>query len=620
VRLSAAGLVAVVVALSLGLGFAAPAQAVQASITPYLPPGSGGALNILPSVVIPASRVAASSPEALALVMSRFLKSPEVLNAYRAMQAGTATTAQTALVVVEKAAYSVPATVPKVLTKVPPGAGLGVAVGGFQLGTMLGTGTSRLLGFKDEQVCSEQNGVLTAFASVLNGVNCGGWDRALEAARNADQANSVTGANICSPGGVCFALLGRAATSASEHMQCFARKVGTDNGFLVMSFNGGPLVSQGVVYTGGGALGSCLNAGFSSANAATGGFFNTSVVTRYGVQVGNNLVAETPAISARANPKRTNKAIIKYSDGTTTTSPSSDQYTENDPLFKMSPLPPVLPGKIPTEVKIVESTPGLPDSDLMVQPTTPEYQKYRVDYPQCQDGACIVDLVKMGLGSCLNAGTACADWFTDPNKATNYSCTFGGFPVALSECTSYAPKFKEGNIEQGTQLADPQTGTNVGVKTTPGIATDLGAPILDPEKPRECWPSGWGVLNPFAWVYKPVVCASQAMFVPRQSVVSAKLQQAKGAFSTKMPGQLIATVTGWTFISPSSGCAGLTLPLGFLPGGKNHQIMQACPGDPFQTMAFWTRLFGSATIAILTAKALTRYIARIFNYDGVGGA
>lgn len=51
----------------------------------------------------------------------------------------------------------------------------------FSLGTMIGAGGARLFGFKDDQVCEQQDTGLTVMAGVLDGVDCSAWNDALTA-------------------------------------------------------------------------------------------------------------------------------------------------------------------------------------------------------------------------------------------------------------------------------------------------------------------------------------------------------------------------------------------------------------------------------------------------------
>jgi hypothetical protein len=80
-----------------------------------------------------------------------------------------------------------------------------------------------------------------------------------------------------------------------------------------------------------------------------------------------------------------------------------------------------------------------------------------------------------------------------------------------------------------TTTAAPTTTTPSTTTTTtpppdgpcPGPGCDDGPPE-DPEG-SACWPEGWGWFNPFEWVYKPVRCVMEWLFIPDPDELDARL-------------------------------------------------------------------------------------------------
>jgi len=155
---------------------------------------------------------------------------------------------------------------------------------------------------------------------------------------------------------------------------------------------------------------------------------------------------------------------------------------------------------------------------------------------------------------------------------------------------------------------------------TPNRGTDpevSNAPVKDPESTRKCMPEGWGVFNPVEWVQKPVQCALEWAFVPRPSVVKTELDGLTAPWATKMPAQLANVITAMDFQAPT-GCNGIRVNVYFL--GDPFQIMNACPGQPLAGMALWSRVFGNIAFSVFGLVAMSRYIARVFGFSGIGSS
>lgn len=629
-RVLAGGFVA---ALTLLLGILptvlVPPAAAQAATV--VAPGVPNPVNILPSVAVGA-KVAATSPEALAVFMLQWSKDPRFWRAAQAVQAGGATAADTATVAAEASRFAVPSVKAAPLLKVVGGASAVMAAG--QVGLMMGDGAARLFGFKDDDVCAEQNGILTAISAITNGVDCTTFNNKLaESIRNLDQQPVQTQSSVCSPFGNCGQYLGYAAYTATPGgpwiQYCFKFNPASTQAAIDAGAWGGAKLS---FETSRGTVGSAR--AVYSTNYCLQKFPGaTDLMVDYWYPVGdtlksfkvfsmNSIGTVLGSTSYTFKPEDTTRPNVSRAWRCTTTTVSglvyahdSSAWTENDPVFGTPVCPTVPPAEVPARTVIEQTTPGAPSAPVFDQPTTPEYQQWRTAYPECGTGTCMLDLKKADT-SCFASPAPCSDWFADPNKAEQYQCTYGAHAVALSECNLYAPTFKPDSTATGNVYADPETGQDVGVKTGPGGTVAPGEAVGDPEQPRDCFPTGWGVLNPVEWVLKPVGCALQAAFVPRQSAIDRDLDEVKSTWSSRLPGQVAALVASWEFVPPPSGCGGITVDVFFL--GPPFQIMNACPGSMLADLAMWSRIFGNVAFSVYAVVAITRHVGRIVGFGGLG--
>lgn len=105
-------------------------------------------------------------------------------------------------------------------------------------------------------------------------------------------------------------------------------------------------------------------------------------------------------------------------------------------------------------------------------------------------------------------------------------------------------------------------------------------------------------------------------FVPRADALAASMNRIQIPWATKLPGQLAIAIAAWEFSPPPSGCDGITVDVWFL--GPPFQIMSACPGEMLADMAYWSRIFGNLGFSIYGVIAITRNVARIFEFPGLG--
>lgn len=336
---------------------------------------------------------------------------------------------------------------------------------------------------------------------------------------------------------------------------------------------------------------------------------------------------------------------VRCLDGSTRVA-VSESYQQESLGAVVEPAAVQLAGCQPVGVDLAKQKKGLGTSGAGSSPfpTTPggdrlgadtaevptEVQDWMRDYPSCWDGSCLLELRKVIGGAleldCFNAPEQCSDWQTEvAADPSTYRCYYGNVLQSIAECNVYGRTFVREAVQQGTAYSDPATGqpvttsTGTAVTTNPGAAsTAMSSPAADPGSSRQCWPTGWGAFNPFEWVFQPVKCALEWAFVPRATKLSQVQTKIQLAAVNSAPAQMVQGLNGWTAAVPSSsGCMGPLIQ--FDVAGLNYSAypLQACDG-PLSTAANFSRI-ALTIIAILTGIiAITRYVARIFGFSGVG--
>lgn len=503
---------------------------------------------------------------------------------------------------------------------------VGAAVLGSQLGFAVGKGFSETVGFDvDGGLCSPSFDDL-GLVAMITGTDCTDFF-ALDPAfiQNTDAPVTYAYGVYCSDDGTqCATLMGLTpATGSTVVYPCFKLTKGTivpdlwskkaavtDTSFtsagLSMSYNS-----------------TCVSAGFAGTQIS--GLHSKGVpvaqwYVRFPGKTASAANAQTTVTTA-GDPDRTLKCSVLGSNGQT--------YEASTAAFKESggelPAPncPVLPEGVTAQNFKVSESPakvGDPFLDLYTENTTPEYRDWMTAFPQCQTGACRLDLLKIGTGtpvSCFDVEGSCTDWFADPNKTANYQCTYGPNPVSLAECNVYSGVFKPERLAIGAAYSDPETGEWSGAQASPSVATGLmGKPVMNPALGRNCWTGGWAGFNPVEWVMQPIQCAIEWAAVPRPAVVQAQAIKLDTDWKTTQVGKFSTAVTSYNFVAPANGCQGIPVDVFFL--GPPFYVMNACPGDMLAGMAGWARVFGNLAISIIGVMALSRMFAGIVQYRGLG--
>jgi len=607
-KLITAALLALVFAV-VPLSFS-PASIAQAATPPP------DILNVLPSTVIGSRAAVLSKPEALAVLIAKYAKDPQFWIDVKTSTAAR-TAAQSANVAAEAAKFAVPVTKAAPMLKVVAGANVPVA--GLSMGMMAGNAAARMFGFNDSQVCAENNGVLEAVSFVTNGVSCKAYDNQLaQAQRNLDASVTLNPISLCVPGGKCWnivALRAVAGSSPAQESMCINKTGSGPDGTSIDA-----RLRSGTQSIGGNGYNSpypCEGLGLVFANQGEFRAPAADPVVSMKLQYGTGqYTAPVEVVRTPGNPTRQYKCTAVTLQGTFTR--TSDAFTENDPVWKPVLCPVVPSGQVTQSLKI-EQMGGPQPLTLLDTPSTPEYKSFRATYPGCDTGACPLELKKNGV-TCFTAGTLCADWFTDPNKATDYQCTYGGIAAPLEECNVYAPSFKEGAVSTGTAYGDPVTGDAPTAQPTsvPADVKAFGTPTQDPNAGRQCLPSGWGVFNPIEWIMKPAQCALEWAFVPRDSVMKSAAGRASVGWARTPMGQVPAVVAVFSTLAPSSsGCSGPLVEIGALGINYSGYPMSAC-AQPVAGVATTIRTIGAAIMLWYAALAVIRYISGVVAYQRLG--
>ncbi len=667
--LIAAVLVGMVIAIAPGATVAV--QMASSPVPPSTPPG----LNILPSTVKGAAPLsgAVGWQQAQAVMLYSYAREPAFWQAVTAVQAGSATSTQTALVASTTSTHTVPATKLQTFGKVVGGAT--TAMSGYAVGAALGSTVLDLVGFDAEgSVCANTTGAVQTAVSLLTATDCSAFNQfAAEYSANADVVPGVGFGASCNAVGWCATVdqvihnVGQnasnyiaqtiycvtivpAPTSAFEGRQFYYVPAGSTTTFST-SFS---LSVTG--QTGGGSY------PWACAGTSNGSYGNTNSLPKSGGVLpdfpeywegfmlepregitpdpGVSWIAPCilgtgscePSTSAgqltetSADPLRVLRCVVVAASGTYTL--DSATFRESEGVLPQVRCPDVTGLDVQSiEVREVNLDDGT-WLTLWSETTTPEYQAAQTLAPECSDGTCLLDLRKEGQ-SCFQAPTECAEWMSDPNRDSTYSCWYGTHAVDLAECYVYGPAFDEGAAVTGNVYGDPDTGEPIGAPSGAGTGTDaqaFGAGVQDPEAERVCLPTGWGVFNPIEWMMKPVQCALEWAFVPRQSVLEDVAGSVTGAWDGTAVMQGLPLVVGVIDDLPQSATSDCRGPAVTFDGGGFMEEagmdgtwypLDACE-QPLSDLAALARWFVPAVMSFFVSLAVLRYSAGIIGFMGIG--
>lgn len=341
----------------------------------------------------------------------------------------------------------------------------------------------------------------------------------------------------------------------------------------------------------------------------------------------------SPVELEQGDPVRTVTCEIEGTDGHTY-SAISEGYTESSGSLATPECPALPEGVSPIGVTLTENGPNGTKTPIWDEKTTPEYDAWRDRFPECNTGMCILDLKRKVTTAeqwvtCFTSPLdACAEWFKDPNRDTNYQCEYAGEIVELHECFVYATTFRPESVLIGNPWGDPGDGTDLppaGVRGQLFAKPKVGLPPQDFEN---CWPSGWSAFNPVQWIAQPIQCVVVWAFVPRPEALEIEVARAGDSWSGTPPGVLAEFLEETADELPDlDGCAGphIVFAIDFRPvlGSWAHfavdaHPMAACAGDPLEWVANTLNMLTGLLIYGAATVGISRYIASIVGAPQLG--
>lgn len=304
-------------------------------------------------------------------------------------------------------------------------------------------------------------------------------------------------------------------------------------------------------------------------------------------------------------------------------------------------------GWINTETRIDWKPFGETEWEPIVEPTPthPEIVELPTEYPDCFPAPagqpCELTLWQVqpngDLDFCGGIGQLCIGWAQSPQADDRYQCRYGSYVIDLNKCSAY--RFPDEGIlpnvdpdgetipyraprpaPDSNPVMDPATGLPVAVPVTPP-AGDIVPGRTD------CFPTGWGVLNPVSWVLQPLRCGLEWAFVPRTSVVTQTQQGWDAKIGSTVLGQMNAV--GAEFVAmfevSAGSCQGPPVPIEFGPGplfgsggmSETYYPFSACD-EPMAGFAAMFNVLSLGLMFVAAQLASIRYVAATFGFLGFG--
>lgn len=595
-----------------------PANAVT---IPPIAPGIPNPVNILPSLVKGVVNAPAGAAN-IAVLLATWAKDPKFWAAVKASQAGTATAAQSAIVAAEATGFKVPVGSMTLLSKA------NVVTTGLSIGMLVGNGAVKLAGFKDDQVCMTDGpgGIMRSVAAFTNGVDCTAYDMTSEAIAqaNSDAVAGLVGERICSTvnPGDCFKFVGQAFwVNGNRTVNCWNVEGGSFGMWYTAALTGGGTdwfnygSSQALTYGAPGFAGPCSGIGANGMEDRHG----LDGILTYGFGSWNDKEGGPvgTVTMGTADPERHLRCTLNLVGGGSVSALSAP-FHESDGAYAPVICPELPDGGV-LESWDVDLLGGPDEINLAHQVVSSDYGDWATSYPECAEGACPLFLYKQGV-NCFTVPGPCADWFTDPDKEATYTCRYGEHDVPLSQCTIYAPTFKPGATTTGQQYGDPTTG-EAQQTSVPADQDTFNSGVQDPSTSRECFPTGWAVLNPVEWVMKPVQCALEWAFVPRASVLQTTTTTMTTTWDAKVGDKLGEIVAPFAAVPVMTGCSGMPVDIDIQwpVEWQIHWVFgYACDG-PLQPLALAVRTVFSGLFVFMGVKLLSSYLGGAFGFRGFGG-
>lgn len=535
--------------------------------------------------------------------------------------------------------------------------GATIAMTAFQYRADIANGVTSWLGIDATGAVCGSSWASSGFVNFITGQDCNAFaaSQAAQSAANQDITPGISSAPACTAdGSLCLKVSGTSthhtsgsgtswANSAYDiPMVCFT---------VTKPADGSTVAEPAWIVTAGGKVQSgnlSGGSGWWDANFGGANTCNTPQTFAVGWPQGNGPVDNiagislvgssppaansstfTPVTAVDSDPDRHLHCTYTFSDGTTA---SGDTTTFKDGSAMPAPLCPVVPsGLSATHIKVEELGGGvdkvLTDQDAAPDTLTTVPDGFTANAPQgidsayCQTNVCLLDLIDLkSNNTCFDESATCDGWFSDPNRATDYECTYGGKQADMQQCYMYAHIFNTSKRLAGDPYADPKTGDDTGADTGPDLDTQtMGnspGPVINPDGSiASCLGGTYTAFNPIQWVLRPIQCAAEWAFVPRQAVVEADIQGVQHSWDDTAPGKLVNAVAGWNLEPVMTGCSGYTWP-NVYGSGKDLTMGNACPGQPLAALAVWSVRITDILAIVGGGLALIRIGSRSFGMEG----
>lgn len=250
------------------------------------------------------------------------------------------------------------------------------------------------------------------------------------------------------------------------------------------------------------------------------------------------------------NPLRWLESTVhcKAADGTVTTvtkssstfsRPAGSTATQSTPAVPEATCP---PGTVMVDAGVDVVTTGSSTRVPAMQPYTANptlVSGLTGPYASCMTTLCALHVVRLVpeldcASKSPSAGHPCRQWSQATDLATNWECRYGTYVLDMSACGALK------NAYGAAATIAPNTGS------TAAPAPEGTDPMEDPTPEQTpglaesgCVPSGWNVLNPFAYA-KAVGCVLKWAFVPPEGTLEADFGNVSGAWTSSPPGAYLA--------------------------------------------------------------------------------
>lgn len=235
----------------------------------------------------------------------------------------------------------------------------------------------------------------------------------------------------------------------------------------------------------------------------------------------------------------------------------------------IAPTKPKIDGEpIPDEIEVPDFLPL--DWDELI-PDDPDWDPCIGSKEGCKLDV-FIDGSRCQIGSDL-----CKTWTRLDTKApSRVKCQYGSRTIDKKFCAPLAAYYDvttdtRVDLDKGT--TSPETQTETPVKTE-NANPNFNDPATQAES-GECFPSGWGLLNPVEWVLKPVKCALEWAFVPETGIAT-RFNRMKDSLVTRAPFSWVASLAALPTGVSGGGC-----PVNWAFTFKGHQYSLIC-GTPVE--------------------------------------